>query len=101
MQKNAKLAYDKLRAIGAPVFDRDDYDGHFMIIGELAGADDYFYPGSKNLTREGHSWAEYYSEDHLELYSRFGVHNDINDILEEYNLYAEWKDCATLNVWDI
>jgi hypothetical protein len=100
MNENAQKAFDKLRTIGAPVFDRTDYAGHFMIIGEQAGKDDYFYPGSKDYAADSMSWAEYYSEDHTEAYSRFGVHNDINDILNEYGLYAEWQDCATLNVWD-
>ena len=105
MKLNARRAYNKLRAIGAPVF--AEYDsgealesGHFAILAELAGRDDYLYPGSKNIHPDGYDWAEYYSEDYREEYSRFGVHLDIHKILDEHGLYCEWYDCGSLRVYD-
>ena len=105
MQANARKAYTQLQKIGAPVFDtysggQPIESGHFAICGELAGSDDYLYPGSKNVAPDGNEWAEYYTMDHSESYSVFGVHNLIHDILEANDLYCEWYDCGSLRVYD-
>ena len=105
MQRNARNALNALKKIGAPVF--TEYQGgsplesgHFAISGEWAGRDDYYYPGSKDSAPDGMPWAEYYSEDYQERWSRFGVHNAINDILDKYDLYCEWYDAGSLRVYD-
>ncbi|MGI9570291.1 MAG: hypothetical protein ACR2PH_11265 [Desulfobulbia bacterium] len=106
MKANARKAFNELKKIGAPVFDTynsgQPLEGkcHFAISGEMAGADDYNYPGEKNTAPDGMCWAEYYSEDYEERWSRFGVHNAINDILDKHELYAEWYDCGSLRVYD-
>ena len=105
MNRNARNAYNALKKIGVPVFDTYSNgapmeSGYFAISGELAGRDDYFYPGSKDYAPDGHEWAEYYSMDFREEYSTFGVHNLINDILDEYGLYCEWYDAGSLRVYD-
>ena len=105
MKRNARNAFNALKKIGAPVF--DSYrsgapleSGHFAISGETAGADDYMYPGSKNYAPDGMDWANYYSEDYNENWSRFGVHNAINNILDDNDLFAEWYDAGSLRVYD-
>ena len=106
MKANARKAYNALLKIGAPVFAEYNNgqpieNAHFAISGENQGADDYMYPGSKNYAPDGRDWAEYYSEDYREEYSRFGVHFAIIDILDEHDLYCEWYDGGSLRVYDI
>lgn len=105
MKRNARNAFNALKKIGAPVFDKYTNgapieSGHFAISGEAAGRDDYMYPGSKDYAADGMSWAEYYSEDYKEEWSVFGVHNSINDILDKYGLFAEWYNAGSLRVYD-
>ena len=90
MKRNARNAYNALKKIGAPVLDPDKgWGGHFAISGE-----------SGDTASDGMDWAEYYSEDYRELWSRFGVHNEINDILDANDLFAEWIDPGVLGVYD-
>jgi hypothetical protein len=101
MKRNARNAYNALKKIGAPVLDPElGWGGHFGISGERAGRDNWFYEGSKDEAPDGMDWAEYYSEDYNERYSRFGVHNAINDILDDYDLFAEWVNPGVLAVYD-
>jgi hypothetical protein len=101
MKRNARNAFNALKKIGAPVLGPElGWGGHFAISGERAGRDDYMYPGSKDFASDGMDWAEYYSEDYAEAWSRFGVHNEINDILDDYDLFAEWVNPGVLAVYD-
>ena len=105
MKRHARNAFNALKKIGAPVFDKYDNgspleSGHFAISGELAGRDDYYYAGSKDVAPDGRDWADYYSEDYKEEWSRFGVHNAINEILDKHGLYHEWYDGGSLRVYD-
>jgi hypothetical protein len=101
MKRNARNAYNALKKIGAPVLDPDlGWGGHFAISGELYGRDNGFYEGHKDYASDGMEWANYYSEDYNENWSRFGVHNEINDILDKYGLYAEWYNAGVLGVYD-
>lgn len=105
MKRNARNAFNALKKIGAPVFDSYDSgapleSGHFAISGENAGGDNYGYEGEKGYAPDGMDWADYYSEDYNENWSKFGVHNAINEILDEYDLFAEWYDAGSLRVYD-
>ena len=84
MKANYRKAFNALKKIGAPVLEtaETERDGNFGISGEFAGGDNYHYDGEKADAPDGRAWANYYSEDWKEVYSRFGVHNAINDILD-------------------
>lgn len=83
MITQAKKAFDELKALGAPVIDRDD-EGHFVISGESNTGDVI--------------WADYYKEYQMSYLDDFGVHKDINTVLEKHGLYAEWANPGYLNV---
>lgn len=102
MKRQYIKAFNELKKIGAPVFQNADTEayGGFGISGEYAGCDNYGYKGEKAEAPDGLPWANYYSEDYEERFSRFGVHNLINDLLEDYGLMAEWYDCGSLRVYD-
>ena len=101
MKRNARKAFNALKKIGAPVLEPGHgWGGHFAISGELYGRDNGFYQGHIDQAPDGLPWAEYYSEDYQELFSRFGVHNAINDILDRNDLFAAWINGGVLGVFD-
>jgi hypothetical protein len=83
MSPQAKKAFDELKALGVPVIDRDD-ESHFVISGEENTGDVI--------------WADYYKEYQMSYLDDFGVHKDINAVLEKHGLYAEWANPGYLNV---
>jgi hypothetical protein len=97
MKRNARNAFNALKKIGAPVLDPElGWGGHFGISAELAGRDDWLYPGSKDLAPGGY-WADYYGE-----FTGFYpyVAPEIEKILDKYDLYYEWVNAAVLGVYD-
>jgi hypothetical protein len=88
MKRNARIAFNALTKIGAPV--REAHDGHFMISGE-SGTD----------APDGLPWADYYAEDYNEVWSEFGVNKILIEILKKHGLFAEWYNPGYLNVYDI
>lgn len=101
MKRNAYTAFKALKKIGAPVLDPSlGWGGHFAISAEQAGKDDWGYQGARDYAPDGLSWADYYSEDYKEVFSRFGVHNLINKILDDNDLFCEWENAAVLVVFD-
>ena len=88
--KQAQKAFDQLKEIGAPVIDRCDEDGYFIISAEHGARDD------------GLPWADYYETVTLDnkLGYRFGVHPDIVSILDKNGLFAEWANPGFLGVWN-
>lgn len=81
MKRNARNAYEALKALGVPVFERSDIK-HFGISAEES---------------ESYKWVDYWGE------YRGGypfVHEDVEDILRENHLYAEWENAACLIVYD-
>ncbi len=95
MKRNARLAYNALKKIGAPVLDAD-WGGHFAISAELYGRDDGFYEGHKDLAPGGY-WADYYGE-FTGGYPY--VAPEIEKILDKYGLYCEWNNPGVLSVYD-
>jgi hypothetical protein len=101
MNRNARNAWNALKKIGAPVLDPSlGWGGHFAISGEKYGHDNGFYEGHIDHASDGMDWAEYYSEDYTEAWSVFGVHNEINAILDKHGLFAEWYNAGVLGVYD-
>lgn len=99
MKLNARRAYRALQKIGAPVFERYSDGsqvecGGFKISAEQAGADDWFYPGSKDNAPDGLPWADYWDWGT----HNFGVHPLIEGVLQEYGLMSEWEHPGALIV---
>ena len=82
MQHNARLAFNELKKIGAPVIKNGD-GAHFCISGE------------DNIND---IWADYFNmgADWLD----FGVSKKITAILDKYDLYCEWQNPGCLGVYD-
>lgn len=81
MKDHAQKAFDELKAINVPVFERDDIE-YFGLSGE-----------------DGDYRVDYYNED-LGTLAEFGIDNAIIDILKKYDLFAEWEDPASATVYD-
>lgn len=105
MKRYARQAFNELRKLGCPAKELhpSETSGHFYIVGELAGRDDYDFPGSRDYAPNGRRWADYYGYegDACEEYLVMGVNRIACEILEKHGLYAEWRDCGTLKVYDI
>ena len=82
MKRNHRLAYDKLKALGAPVIE----GGYF-------GEDTFRISGEHN---EDRTWADYYRFD----FGLFGVAPEVTNVLTEYKLFAEWVNPGVLGVYD-
>ncbi len=101
MKTNVLKAWIALKAIGAPVLGPEmGWAGVFAISGEQYGHDGGFYPEHRDLAPDGNEWCNFYTEDHGEVYSTFGVHHFINETLENYGLYAEWINPGVLGVYN-
>jgi len=86
MKHHAKNAFNKLKRLGCPVFERDDVE-YFIISAEY---------NSKEV------WADYYMEYSIHKDAPVpGVHPKITEILEEFNLFAEWETPGGLIVYDL
>ena len=88
MKKNARLAFNALKKIGAPVMEEPWSGGHFRLSGE-SGED-----GPNGLP-----WADYYMEFGVNE-EHFGVNADVMAILDKYGLYAEWCNPGVLDIYD-
>ena len=80
MKKQAQKAFDELKAINVPVFERDDIE-YFGLSGE-----------------DGDYRIDYYNEDFESAES--GIDNAIINILKKYNLFAEWENPGSAIVYD-
>lgn len=89
MKQAQRRAYNALKKIGVPVFERDDLEQH----------------GTFGISAEENYdtlWADYYETAHLDNHYnyQFGVHPKITTILDKYDLHAEWDNPGCLSVWD-
>lgn len=102
MKSNAKIAFDALRKIGAPVINHcengeslsDQWGAHFILSGERESDDSGL-------------WADYYGEEIVEtvdegqaILNAFGIRESVHEILRASDLYAEWIDPGTLGIYD-
>ncbi|NJO58780.1 MAG: hypothetical protein HC836_10660 [Richelia sp. RM2_1_2] len=92
MKRNARVAFNALKKIGAPVFESTDY-GFFGISAE------------DNVDE---TWADFYEAPRLERFTvpggklvwKSGVSPKITDILEANGLHAEWINPGMLGVYE-
>jgi len=80
MKRNYRKAYNALKKIGAPVFERYDHPDRFLLSAE------------ENYTR---NWADYWSE--------FGadVDPEVEEICRKNGIYLEWENPGCLIAYDI
>ena len=83
MTRNHRLAFNALKKIGAPVYERCDIE-NFQISAE---------------SNSDYIWADYYEGDYLDGYE-FGVSPKITKTLAKYGLHAEWINAGELGVYD-
>ena len=82
MQKNFTKAFNELKKLGCPVFNRSDYADGFFISAE---------------DETSYLWADWYN-----TYSWDGERTNpkIAEVLAKYKLFAEWENPGCLSVWE-
>jgi hypothetical protein len=83
MKKQYRLAFNALKKLGVPVYERDDMNGRFQISAEEP---------------DSYKWCDYYSGDHNEGWC-FGVNPVIDKVLAKYDLHSEWINAGELGVY--
>jgi len=88
MKRNHRLAFNALKKIGAPVYERSDIE-NFQISAE--GIYDYYDRDTV--------WADYYDGYRI-LDWEFGINPLITNTLRRYGLHAEWINAGEIGVYD-
>lgn len=82
MKRNFRLAFNALKKLGVPVYERADMNGRFQISAEES---------------ESYKWCDY------NAYNRpgwdFGVNPQIDSVLSKYGLFSEWINPGELGVY--
>lgn len=93
MKRAHRLAFNALKKIGAPVYERSDLE-NFQISAEGL---------SSRTAYEGYRpdipWADYYEEIFMENWE-FGINPLITDTLRRYGLHAEWINAGEIGVYE-
>lgn len=94
MKRNARTAFNQLVKLGAPVYDRRDrYYCEFILGAELRTNDDtHFADASREYLRE-------FVDANGKIQNPFGIRTDVNDILTNNGLYAEWINAAMVGIY--
>ena len=77
-------AFNELKKLGCPGFERSDYEGRFMISAE---------------DPESYKWADYYAYAD----GRWKGENTspkLEEIMKKHGLYCEWENAGCLIVWE-
>ena len=77
-------AFNTLKKMGVPVYERGDMDGRFQISAE---------------DPESYKWCDYYDGDRESWV--FGVHPKIDEALRKCGLFAEWINPGELGVYKL
>ena len=88
MTRNHRLAFNALKKIGCPVYERSDIE-NFQISAE--GIYDYYDRDTV--------WADYYDGYRI-LDWEFGINPLITNTLRRYGLHAEWINAGEIGVYD-
>jgi hypothetical protein len=84
MRKQYRLAFNALKKLGVPVYEREDMDGRFQISAE---------------DPESYKFLDYY-EGYLMPDWDFGVSPTIEKTLAKYGLHSEWINAGELGVYE-
>lgn len=101
MRREARLAFNELLKLGAPVYDRIEHGAQFILGAELRTGDDHYF-------------ADYYQYEVKERYhpddadkaprdrrilNISGVRQDVIEILDKHGLYFEWINAGMGGVY--
>ena len=84
MKRQYRLAYNALKKLGVPVYEREDLNGRFNISAE---------------DPESYKWCDFYDGWNM-LGWEFGVHPKIDEVLSKYGLFCEWINAGELGVYE-
>jgi len=84
MKRQYRHAYNALKKLGVPVYEREDLNGRFNISAE--------HPNS-------YEWCDYYDGIYRNDWD-FGVNPVITKVLDKYGLFAEWINAGELGVYE-
>jgi hypothetical protein len=82
MQKNFTKAFNELKKLGCPVFERSGSD-NFQISAESESSSE---------------WADYYNTYSFQ-WGGETTNPKIAEVLTKYKLFAEWENAGCLSVW--
>ena len=82
MKRQYRYAYNALKKLGVPVYERSDLNGRFNISAEDA---------------ESYKWCDYYYQGNE---WDFGVNPVIEKVLAKYGLHSEWINAGELGVYE-
>jgi len=85
MNKNHRLAFNALKKIGAPVYERSDIP-NFQISAEGLASDAYKGYDDTQI------WADYWTSGY--------INPRIEQILERYGFHAEWINAGEIGVYE-
>lgn len=88
MKRNHRLAFNALKKIGCPVYERSDIE-NFQISAE----------GISGKYDDSICWADYYSGMNIPDWD-FGINPLITNILRKYDLHAEWINAGEIGVYE-
>ena len=83
MSTNHQTAFDKLKKMGVPVFERSDQPERFLISAESEGS--YLWLDYHNNRKEWRDWS---------------INDDIQDVIEPLGLFAEWENPGCVIVYE-
>jgi len=92
MKRAHRLAFNALKKIGAPVYERSDIE-NFQISAE--GLSSSAYKGYKPDVL----WADYYDGQMIPDWN-FGINPLIDEVLGRYGLHAEWINAGEIGVYE-
>jgi len=93
MKRAHRLAFNALKKIGAPVYERGDIE-NFQISAEGLSSRSA-YEGYKDYIM----WASFYAGPDLDSWE-FGINPLITDTLKRYGLHAEWINPGEIGVYE-
>lgn len=83
MKRNFRTAFNRLKKLGVPVYERDDMEGRFQISAE---------------DPESHKWCNYYEGPASWI---FGVNPQVEGNLGKCGLFSEWINPGELGVYKL
>jgi hypothetical protein len=83
MKRQFRYAYNALKKLGVPVYEREDLNGRFNISAEE--------PNS-------YQWLDFYEGYRMPNWD-FGINPIITEVLNKYGLWAEWQNAGELGIY--
>lgn len=92
MSHNYEKAIEELNAINAPVYNRQEYGAFFILGAELRDGNDSYFADYYQEEIKEHWHPEDINKPLLQrrIINAHGIRQDVINILDKYNLYAEW-----------